>query len=98
MMLATKDSEVMWQELPESPADSKSNMTLTMEIMQAFADQYPTAIAPLVGHAMRSSKWKEFVDRNRNKNIVLVSAGARKDQTGIPRSGIHTRIGRTNAL
>jgi len=80
LMLPNENGNILWKELPGSPADNDRNMTLTMEIMQTFADQYPTAIAPVLGHPLRSGHWQEFVDLNRDKNITYVCGDAGENE------------------
>jgi gamma-aminobutyric acid type B receptor len=69
-----------WTAAEGSPADYKQNLTLAIEQMYAFAQLNVTAITPVLGGAMRSGLWRNFVDENRDRNITLVSGDAMPNQ------------------
>lgn len=69
-----------WTAAEGSPANYMRNLTLAIEQMYTFAKQNVTAITPVLGGAMRSGMWKDFVDQNRNLNITLVSGDAMPNQ------------------
>jgi ABC-type sugar transport system substrate-binding protein len=69
-----------WTAAEGSPANYKQNLTLAIEQMYAFAKLNVTAITPVLGGAMRSGLWKDFVDENRDRNITLVSGDAMPNQ------------------
>ena len=70
----------LWTPVQGSPSDYKSNLTLIIEQMNGFAQQNATAVVPVMGAAMRSGGWKEFVDKHRDSGMKFVSGDAMANQ------------------
>ena len=73
-------SDKHWIEAQGSPAMYKGNATLAVQEMHRFASQGITNIVPVMGAAMRSGGWEEFVYKYGKSNLTLVSGDAMPNQ------------------
>ena len=74
-----RDTEV-WVQADNSPAMALTNLTLIMEQMNDFARDGVKHIVPLMGAAMRSGGWIDFVNAYRDQDLTLVSGDAMMNQ------------------
>uniref|UniRef100_A0A7S3L1A8 G-protein coupled receptors family 3 profile domain-containing protein n=1 Tax=Amphora coffeiformis TaxID=265554 RepID=A0A7S3L1A8_9STRA len=74
-------NSVQWHEAPGSPAMYHGNASLAMEHMYTFAQQEDiTTIVPVMGAAMRSGGWEEFVGTFGKDRFTLVSGDGMANQ------------------
>jgi ABC-type sugar transport system substrate-binding protein len=70
----------LWTPVQGSPSDHQRNFSLAVDQMNEFARLNATGIVPTMGGPMRSGRWVEFVDQNRDNNVTLVSGDAMPNQ------------------